>query len=30
LQAEGYYRDAVNRADYAMFYCGLRLLRDRQ
>jgi len=26
LLAKGYYRDAVNRAYYAMFYCGLGLL----
>lgn len=26
LLAGGYYRDAVNRAYYAMFYCGLGLL----
>ena len=30
LQAEGYYRDAVNRAYYAMFYCGLGLLATRE
>ena len=25
LSAAGHYRDAVNRAYYAMFYCGLAL-----
>ena len=30
LQAGGHYRDAVNRAYYAMFYCGLGLLATRE
>jgi len=30
LQTEGYHRDAVNRAYYAMFYCGLGLLASRE
>ncbi len=29
LSAAGHYRDAVNRAYYAMFYCGLALLASR-
>ncbi len=30
LHAGGHYRDAVNRAYYAMFYCGLGLLATRE
>ena len=30
LQTDQYYRDAVNRAYYAMFYCGLGLLATRE
>jgi len=30
LQAARHYRDAVNRAYYAMFYCGLGLLATRE
>jgi len=29
LCASGHYRDAVNRAYYAMFYCGLALLASK-
>ena len=29
LSAAGHYRDAVNRAYYAMFYCGLALLASK-
>lgn len=29
LVAAGHYRDAVNRAYYAMFYCGLALLASK-
>lgn len=29
LRATGHYRDAVNRAYYAMFYCGLALLASK-
>lgn len=29
LSAAGYYRDAVNRAYYAMFYCALALLASK-
>ena len=30
LSANGHYRDAVNRAYYAMFYCGLGLLASKK
>ena len=30
LSANGHYRDAVNRAYYAMFYCGLGLLAAKK
>jgi len=29
LSAAGHYRDAANRAYYAMFYCGLAMLASR-
>ena len=30
LSSKGHYRDAVNRAYYAMFYCGLGLLAAKR